>query len=82
LGSSVRAVEQDVCYVRIEDTTKTLPELLPNHMFKLEIAASEWGKALSELHDQRINRRQLFRDLDAVAMDVQMQCALDSEVPR
>lgn len=62
-----RAIEQESVFIRIDERARRMDELLPGHLRKFVIPASERDFVLEVLDEMRINERSLFRDLDAAA---------------
>ena len=67
IESNPRAIEQDSVFIRLAHDVKGLDELVGGAMTKFVLPRSERTRVLGLLDTMRINKRTLFRDLDAAA---------------
>jgi hypothetical protein len=62
-----RAVEQRARFLRVENATARLPDVLGDHLVQMIVPVSERRHALTALDDMLVNARTLFRDVDGAA---------------
>lgn len=64
---NTRAIEQRGVFIRVNDTTRPLEEVLEAALFRFDLPRSDLREVLSDLDEMGINARTMFRDLDGAA---------------
>ena len=76
IESNPRAIEQDSVFIRLAHDVKGLDELVPTAITRFVLPTSERMRVLGLLDSMRINKRTLFRDLDAAAATATLRVGL------